>query len=215
MSQQVNLYQPIFRAEHRYFSAKAIFVSLGLVAGGLIAFTAITWWRVAALERDLRQLASQATNQRDLNDKATKALANGESKDSIEQRVAALSQQLDRRQQALRFLTSGQAGARNGFSERMAALARRHVDGLWLTGATLTAMRGQLALSGIAMNPDLVPAYLQGLAAEPALAGAKLDRFEIAAPKDPKRSGVDFSVSTAEMHSGPRTGRVLAKANSG
>jgi hypothetical protein len=199
MHQQVNLYQPIFRAEHRYFSARAIAVSLGVIAAGLAAITAFSWWRVTALERDLRQLESQANHQSSFASLATATLAQGESLGVIETHVAALSRDLERRQQALRFLVSGQAGVRLGFSDRMAALARRHVDGLWLTGVTLTSMRGQLALSGIALNADLVPAYLEGLAAEPALAGARLDQFEIVAPLQPDRAGVDFSVSSSAV----------------
>jgi hypothetical protein len=199
MHQQVNLYQPIFRAEHRHFSARAIVVSLGVIAAGLAAITAFSWWRVTALEKDLRQLESQANHQSSLASLATATLAQGESLSAIETHVAALSIELDRRQQALRFLVSGQAGVRLGFSDRMAALARRHVDGLWLTGVTLTSMQGQLALSGVALNADLVPAYLEGLAAEPALAGARLDQFEIVAPEEPDRAGVDFSVSSSAV----------------
>jgi Fimbrial assembly protein (PilN) len=199
MHQQVNLYEPIFRAEHRYFSARTIVVSLGVIAAGLAAITAFSWWRVTALERDLHQLESQANSQSSLASLATATLAQGESLGVIETRVAALSKELDRRQQALRYLVSGKAGVRLGFSNRMAALARRHVDGLWLTGVTLTSMQGQLALSGIALNADLVPAYLESLAAEPALAGARLDQFEIVAPKDTDRAGVDFSVSSSAV----------------
>jgi hypothetical protein len=65
MEQQVNLYQPILRAEKRIFSARAIggsLLTLGACLGGLHAFGA---WRTARIERSVaiieRQIAAETS----------------------------------------------------------------------------------------------------------------------------------------------------------
>jgi hypothetical protein len=86
--------------------------------------------------------------------------------------------------------------AHRGFVGRMTALARQQVDGLWLTGATFVSGSGGLELTGGAVSADLVPIYLERLAAEPAIAGTKLQSIEIRQPKKPIGAQIEFTVST-------------------
>jgi len=205
MFQQVNLYQPIFREERKLFSATAICTGLGIAAAGLVAITLVSWWQVLSLGRQLETVAAQERGRKNLNAASQHLFEHGETERDLNAKVAALAFQLDRRQRVLRYLASGAAGTNQGFATRLEALAREQIDGLWLKGATLTSEPGHFALVGSAVDADLVPRYLQRLAAEPALAGAKLDSLEILEPKseaprsaqDPTTAGrVDFSVSS-------------------
>jgi hypothetical protein len=97
-------------------------------------------------------------------------------------------------------LRSGYGGQRTGFADRIEALARQQLDGLWLKGVTFTSRPGDFALKGSALSAELVPIYLAKLAGEPAFAGTKLQIFDITQPKKAQRverPEIDFSLSSS------------------
>ncbi|MGA2776818.1 MAG: hypothetical protein ABSF94_04620 [Steroidobacteraceae bacterium] len=204
MFQQVNLYQPIFKEEQKLFSATTIGSGLGMIAAGLVLIALYSWWQIAGLNRELRAIQAQGQVHAQLVAASNALFENGESEKALTARINSLAIELDRRQQALRYLGSGDAAAGAGFATRMEALAREQLEGLWLKGAVFTAESGRFALTGSALNAELVPLYLARLAHEPSLAGAKLDSLEIRQPKDEKgavksmqQAHVDFVVSSS------------------
>jgi hypothetical protein len=211
MFQQINLYEPIFREEHKLFSANAICSGLGIVAAGLVAIALFSSWRVVLLDRLLHSVQSQEAARKKFIEHANSIVSLGESPQSVETRLKAITIDLERRQQALRYLRGGEAdvptvpgggagGAgkgNRGFSGRMAALARQQVDGLWVTGATFTADSGRFDLAWSATSAELVPIYLGRLTSEAALAGIPLQSIEIRQPKKPARGEIEFTISSA------------------
>jgi hypothetical protein len=204
MLQQINLYEPIFREDHKLFSATAICVGLGIVAAGLIAMTAFYWWRVQSLERQLHAVHAQEADQKKFMTQANDIVDQAGSNQTMEVHLQAMVAELTRRQQALRYLRGGDAVgssapalANRGFVGRMTALAHQQVDGLWLTGATFVSGSGSFELTGAAMSADLVPIYLARLMNEPAIAGTKLQSIEIRQPKKPLGAEIEFTVSSS------------------
>jgi len=223
MFQQINLYEPIFREEPKLFSATAICWALGIVAAGLVAIAVFSWWRVVVLDRLWHTVQAQEAAQKAFIEHANSIVNLGESPQSIETRLKAMTLDLGRRRLALRYLRGGdlsdsdrpngaardelngaadgggsaRAGGNRGFSDRMAALARQQLDGLWITGAAFAADSGRFELSGGATSADLVPTYLARLASDPALQGIPLRSIEIRQPKKPVRGEIEFTVSSA------------------
>jgi len=219
MFQQINLYEPILREEPKLFSARTICGGLGLVTAGLIAIALFSWWRVVILDRLLRTAQSQEAVQTKFDERGDSIVNLGESAQSVEARLTALTIDLERRRQALHYLRGGEAGGptgNRGFSGRMAALARQQLDGLWVTGATFTADTGRFELTGNATSAALVPIYLQRLAGEAALAGIPLQSIEIRQPKKPAPGQVEFTVSSATQPASkdPATPPVLTARSS-
>lgn len=209
MFQQVNLYQPIFREEQKLFSATTIGAGLGIIAAGLVLIALYSSWQIALLTRQLHAIEAQDQVHAKLVEASNALFANGETEKALTNRVNLLALELDRRQQALRYLGSGDVAAHGGFATRMEALAREQIDGLWLKGAIFTAESGRFALTGSALNAELVPLYLARLAHEPSLAGAKLDSLEIRQPSGAEKAGeksqqahVDFVVSSSARQPG-------------
>ena len=194
MIQQINLYEKALREESDAFSAVALIGGLGIVLAGLIAISGFAWWRVATLGRELHGLQAQAERRQDMVAKGNLVASSGETGQALESRLRTMAIALDRRQRALRYLQSGAAGTESGFSARLEALAREQVDGLWLRGVILSGDATHFELTGKALHADLVPMYLSKLAAEPALAGTRLQLLEIRAPKS--GDAVDFTVSS-------------------
>jgi hypothetical protein len=159
----------------------------------------------------LHTVQSQEAAQKKLIEHADSVVSLGESPQAIETRLKSIAIDLERRQQALRYLRGGDAGGpagtgggagspgrgNRGFSGRMAALARQQLDGLWVTGATFTANSGRFELSGSATSAELVPIYLGRLTSEAALAGIPLQSIEIRQPKKPAGGEIEFTVSSA------------------
>jgi hypothetical protein len=203
MLQQVNLYEPIFREDHKLFSATTIGVGLGIVAAGLMAITLFSWWRVQALDRQLHAVHVQQAEQKKYVAQANAIVDQAGSHETMEIHLQAMAVDLTRRQQALRYLRGGDAGssgpilANRGFVGRMTALAHQQLDGLWLTGATFVSGSDSFQLTGGALNADLVPIYLARLMNEPAIAGTKLQSIEIRQPKKPIGSEIEFTVSSS------------------
>jgi hypothetical protein len=204
MLQQINLYEPIFREDHKLFSATTICVGLGIVAAGLMAITVFSWWRVQSLDRQLHAVHTQEAEQKNLMAQANAIVDRSGSHETMEIHLQAMVIDLTRRQQALRYLRGGDAGgssgpvlANRGFVGRMTALAHQQLDGLWLTGAIFVSGSDSLELTGDAMSADLVPIYLARLMNEPAIAGTKLQSIEIRRPKKPNGAEIEFTVSSS------------------
>jgi hypothetical protein len=208
MYQEINLYQPIFRQEQKLFSAGAILAALGVFLVGMVALAGVVSWRVAGLERQLKELESREKSQERMLAGTDSLATLGVGRKSAEERLKTLALELERRQQALRYLRG--AGGHVGFAARMEALAHQQIDGLWITGATFVADSGGFALSGTAVSAELVPMFLSRLAMEPALAGTKLDDFEIRQPAKAEHGELDFSVSSTMPVAAKPTAAALA-----
>jgi hypothetical protein len=110
------------------------------------------------------------------------------SPEELEQKIAALDASVAVKTLAIQTLAT-EAARSADFSERLAALSRRHVDGVWLEQLTLGSGRDSMSLTGAALAPDLVPRYLQSLADDPALSGGEIDNFIIDRPEPGMKHG--------------------------
>ena len=194
MRQQINLYQPIFREQRKLFSSRVVGMALGAVLVTLTAIYAYGQWQVASLEHQLEALRKeQQANETRMASLGALQGARSNTK-AIEDTINALTVELAVRTRALQVLQSGGAGHTTGFATRLEALARGHVDGLWLDHLILSSEGAAMSLSGATTNPALVPRYLQGLSAQPALSGARFDQFviegESKSPSQAKPEGV-------------------------
>jgi hypothetical protein len=179
VNQQVNLYQPIFREERKLFSLKAVLVALGIVSASLVLMWALGVRNVDALQQGVAQLQSQQAAQERMAQAAGILLDEQGSPVVVQAEVQSLSAQLAEKTQALSLLRSGAAGESKGFAPRLAALARQHVDGVWLDHLVLSSGAHGLILRGRGTDAELIPQYLQLLTREPELVGARFDEVEL------------------------------------
>jgi hypothetical protein len=194
--QQINLYQPIFSEERRGFSARAFAVVLALTIAVLAGYSIHTSLRLRDLAAKVEELRSSQAQQQEALDAAT-APQTAETPDTVQARVKQLTATLTQRQRALQVLESGAAGQTSGFAARMEALARRHVDGLWIDRMTLSGTTGAMTLSGATLQANIVPDYLASLARENVLSGTRFDDFVIERPAPAGRDADQEAVSVA------------------
>lgn len=182
MRQQINLYQPIFSQERKQLSAVTVASAIGVITAMLSGIAVYADRRVDQLERDVQAMRVRATQQEQVIAKAGEMFAARGNPAEIDARVKQLTESVAARSRALKVLQAGAAGQTTGFASRLEALARRHVDGLWLDGLVLSGTTGSMTLRGATLNAGTVPVYLQGLAHETALSGTRFDDFVIERP---------------------------------
>jgi hypothetical protein len=208
LSQQINLYSRARAGERRIGAIVLLSAAIGVAA--LTAAVAVyeqVKLRELRAEGDAIGARLKAAQARE----AQRAAASGAPKPDTahEAELVRLIGQVKRRQQVVESLKSGSAGSPAGFSGFMAAFSRQHLSGLWLTGFDIDTGGQELALSGRALNADLVPQYVARLNREALLQGRQFSSVRIeqppAPPPEPAAKGgkaaaplryVDFSLST-------------------
>lgn len=181
MSQQINLYSPIFRRQKRYFAAGAMLASAAVIALAAAVIALAVRMQTGALVRQAEESERQL--------KAALARLDALVKDdAVARRAKALQEEIRRAEARLaereRFAAAvreaSAAPPGRSFSEPLAAFARQAVEGVWLTRVALSAREGVMSISGRARSAELVPAYLARLRAEPALAGHDFQTLQVA-----------------------------------
>ena len=174
MSQQINLYSPIFLGKKKYFSAATLLQGLALIAISMTAFYAYALYQVSALGTQAADLSKRLEIERARLVKVTVEFAPQQQSGALEEEIKLVETQLATNQKIAGAFKGGAVSATQCFSEFMRALARQSVNGLWLTGFDVNGSGSNMTISGRTLFPALVPVYLQRLNAEPALKGRQL-----------------------------------------
>lgn len=205
MSQQINLYHPMFRRQKKVFSAVTIVQMTAVLAVAFAAIYGFGRYQVDSLETRVAELERQR-------DTATAQLQQVSADRRPVQRSELLQEQLrraelelERKQRLLGELEVRSAfdiddGSFAGFSEHFAGLGRQRVRGVWLTRIAVLE-DGQVHLDGFAEQARLVPQYLQRLGRERAYSGTEFRTLRIQRTEEPRQ--VAFRVSTATTGDAP------------
>lgn len=198
MSQQINLFNPVFMTQKKYFSVTTMLQALGLIVLGSVAFYGYALYQVEMLskqtaEMNKRYLAEQARLTNYANEFSPQRTGQ-----QLADELKQLEEQAAARETLLNVLKSGAIGNTEGYSEYMRAFARQSIKGLWLTAFDITGDGAQMSLSGAVVDPQLVPAYIQRLSAEKAMHGKSFAALQMQLPKktadQPASRYVEFSL---------------------
>lgn len=179
MSQQINLFNPIFLKQKKYFSAVTMAQALGLI---LLGVGLMGVYVNIQLER-LRPEANAVTAQMEAAQAQLTTISAGHAArgkdETLEADVRRTEAEVLVLQRVLRTLMQREVGNDAGYSEYMRAFSRQIVDGIWLTGFSIVASGKEISLSGRALRPELVPAYLNRLSSEPTMQGKSFGSLEM------------------------------------
>lgn len=214
MNQQINLYQPIFRKQKVVFSALAMAQVWGIIALMMAGITGYTAWRLSSVENQLAEMTRyRALTEKNLKEIEAQSLARTPS-GLLEAEVLRTEAELGERRQIADLMNSGALSNTRGFSAQFEGLARQHAAGSWLTEITLREGGHWVNLRGMALAPEVVPAYLQNLLAVEAFQGIKFNVVNLqVAVDDPGRLWFEVGTAAKETALGsPATG-ATAQAN--
>lgn len=207
--QQINLFNPDFVPRRdllsaRYLGAGLAVVLLVAVAGALAAHFAST-----GLVAKERQLVLEVDSLRAQTDTLTAQLGMRKVDATLEQQLADRRRLVLARQQVARWLRADGAAGTRGVSEYFRALARQTLEGVWLTGFSIDAQRGNLRIEGRALRGELLPNYLGKLGDEALLKGrafasVTLESTTAGRGEDGTPDALSFHLETAVPSAGVR-----------
>ena len=180
MTHNINLYDPSLRARRDLLGPVP---ALAMLGGAVICMALAVVWARSASTR-LAPIAEQAAAQLQARQAALQAAAQSMAARTpdtdLQHSVAEAQRRLSERRAALQMLAAGPIDREGGFAARLEALARQSVDGLWLTGMLLR--QDDIVLKGRALQPELIPAYVQRLDREPSLQGHEFKALDVVRP---------------------------------
>jgi len=181
VSQQINLYNPLFLKQEKHFSARTMTQALGIIALALAGLCVYAVVESRSAERTAQQQRDQLAVQRDQLVKLGTQLATRGMSKALEGEVARAEAELKTRQATLEALNTGALGNTTGFSDFFAAFGRQTMPGVWLTGFNIGDAGNELVVNGRALQAELVPAYLRALNSEAMMRGRRVVEMKIAA----------------------------------
>ena len=207
MSQQVNLYHPIFRKQEKKFSALTMLQAGVLIMAGIVLMYAYAWVQVGYLRVQAGQIGDQYAQEVKRLQAASSQLAARKTDPQLEQDAQRLEARIAAVEHIREIAKHDYFAGIDGYSKYFIAFSRQRLSGLWLTGFNITGAGEQLVLEGRTEIPELVPEYLQKLSAEKLLAGTTFEIFQMARPQGVDAQNlndkgmapyVDFVIKTSE-----------------
>lgn len=204
MSQQINLFNPVFLKQKKYFSVVTMLQALGLILVGSALFYGYAWYQVRQLEVQTQEMTRryEAEQKRLVN--YANEFSPQRAAQQLQEELQALETQAAEQGRLLDTLKSGAIGNTRGYSEYLRAFAHQSLNGLWLTGFEINGDGAQMVLHGAAISPQLVPGYIQRLNREEVMRGKSFAALQMSRPKAADDGGaprgyVEFSLrSTPE-----------------
>jgi len=185
MSQQINLFNPVFLKQKHYFSALTMVQALGVVLAGSLAMYAFEAQQNRTLEGVLADTDKQILTQREQMVRFSKEFSSQGASRALTDELTRAEQRLQQRENLLRDLKTGVGGNAEGFSGYLGALARQTMPGVWLTGLEIGAKGSALVIRGRALDSQMVPAYIRSLNREAPMAGRPIGELRMTARGEP------------------------------
>lgn len=171
MMQQVNLFRPQFAKAPTQFGWRSLLILTGCAVLAMAGISAYGHLQLQALGRQANAVERQLGELR----QGLARLNQGLDSMQNDPHEAAARERLRRRNvEAQQFLQSLNRMAQpdgSGFASHFRGLARNPVPGLWLEELQIQAGGEALILRGQALEPSLIPRFLQALRGESAFAG--------------------------------------------
>ncbi|MBA5606711.1 hypothetical protein H3H36_15235 [Duganella sp. FT3S] len=206
MSQQINLFNPIFLKQKKVFGAVPMLESLALILVGTVALTWYGSYKVGQLERSATAGKAVLAGRETMLNKAVAQFAPRPKSPVIAANIAEAEARLASLHDVESVLRSGALGDRAGYAEYFRAFARQNVNGLWLTGLTIEGAGNDIGLQGKAMQPTLIPGYIARLTTEKVMHGRTFASLQIARPDGAPASGTAPQAPVASAGAGAGQG---------
>ena len=182
MSQQINLFNPIFLKQEKLFSAVTMAQALGLILLGLAALTAYSAYQSASLNIQGVASATQLALTQAQLAKVSAEFGPRQKSKLIEDDIQKAEAETKSLQQVFDILQKGEFGNTKGYAEYLRAFSRQILGGVWLTGFAIYGAGNEIGLQGRALQPELVPAYISRLKREPVMQGKSFATLEMQLP---------------------------------
>ena len=203
MSQQINLFNPIFMRQRKYFSLLTMLQALGLIVVGSLFFYGYAIYQVGELRKQSEESTKRYNAEEVRLARFTAEFSPQQASQALQEEVRRMEKQVADQADLVEIIKSGAVGNTAGYSEYMRAFSRQVVPGLWLTGFRVTGDATQISLSGKVLSPELLPAYIRRLGRENIMQGKAFSTLQMQQPKADASQGDIARYVEFELRSGP------------
>lgn len=194
--QQINFYTTDFRQHRQLLTSGAFLRVISITAVAMLVTFSFAQQSLRETERERATVAQQeqvAIARLQKLQPIISAMGGNKTWGERQQERVRLLQE---KQLILQYVQGTQLGDTQGFSRHLRSLSRVDQDGVWLHHIRLSALGDSTQLEGTALRAELVPAYLQYLAAETPFAAQRFRQFQIESLEDRSDGAVSFSVTS-------------------
>ena len=184
MSQQINLLNPLLKKQRDFLSLLTMLQALGFIITGSLLFYGYAFYTANQLTKQYEESIQRYNAEQANLALFAKEFSPQRANESLQAEVSRLEKELDTKKELDDALKSSVRGGVSGFSEYMRAFSRQIVQGLWLTGFEIADDGMKISLSGRALNPELLPVYIQRIGKEAVMQGKTFATLEIEAGAD-------------------------------
>jgi Tfp pilus assembly protein PilN len=182
VTQQINLFNPIFLKQKKLFSAAAMAQALCVLLGGVLAVAFYARDNVAGLQREADSGRERLAQREARLNKVKAEFAPRQKSAEQDLQLAEAEARIAALRRVAAIIERGELGNTRGYADYFKALARQNPDGVWLTGVSISGAGNELGVQGRALDPALVPAYLGRLKSEPVMRGKTFASLKISQP---------------------------------
>ena len=182
MSQQINLFNPIFMKQRKYFTLLTMLQALGMIVAGSLCLYGYAVYQVAQLHGQSEAAAQRYIDEQARFTRIVSEFSPQQANQLLRDQVRKLEKDLAEQTELVATLKSGSVGNTTCYSQYMRAFSRQLVQGLWLTGFKVTGDAAQVSLSGGVVKPELLPIYIQRLGREPSMRGKSFSNLQMQQP---------------------------------
>jgi hypothetical protein len=182
VSQQINLFNPIFLKQKKIFTALPMAEALGVIVAGALLLTWYAGRSVAELEQSAAAGKALLAGREQRLVKANAQFAPRAKNAALATELAQAEAERKALQDVAMVLKGGVLGNTAGYAEYFRAFSRQNVNGLWLTGLTISGAGNDIGVQGRAMQPTLIPNYIARLTGERVMHGKTFATLDIGRP---------------------------------
>ena len=198
MSQQINLFNPVFMVQRKYFSLVTMLQGLGLIVLGSVLLFVYARYQINSLTVQLDEISKHYNAEQEKLNHFTEGPTPQEASQMLQDELTAIEAKLAAQNEVVETLKSKGIGNATGYSEYMRAFARQTVNGLWLSGFTISGDAAQMSISGSVLSPELLPIYMRKLNQEEVMRGKPFSSLQMLRGGNEGRS-VEFTLQSGEV----------------
>ncbi|MDD2686378.1 MAG: fimbrial assembly protein [Gallionella sp.] len=202
MSQQINLFNPIFMKQRKMFTLLTMVQALGLIVMGTLLFYGYALYQVEQLREQSKDSDARYAAEQDRFVRFASEFSPQQANQILQDEAQRLEKRAAEQAELVDTLKSGAVGNTTGYSAYMNAFGRQSLPGLWLTGFHLVGDGAQISLTGGVVDPELLPAYIRRMSSEPVMQGKTFADMKMRQPKtDAKDKTAVARYVEFELHS--------------
>ncbi len=197
MSQQINLFNPLLKQQHKHFSLLAMLQAWGMIAAGALLYYAYANLQLRYLNVQEEQSIKRYNGEQARFTRYVAEFSPQQAQRLLQDEVQRMERQVTDQGAIIETLKSGAVGNTSGYSEYMRAFARQVVPGLWLTGFKIAGDGAKISLSGGVVDPELLPVFIQRLGRERIMQGKTFSTLQMQQPKPAAAAEANKAASPA------------------